>query len=963
MLDARIATFSDKWPYEHLSGWVGKTRALADAGWKYTPCAGSEDMATCVYCQLALDGWEQNDDPMYEHLSRSQNCHFFRLLKAYGQKYKKTAKGKGRSVRTTSHSIVTTEQSMLDSTAEVEDSVVTTASTAKRSGRKKTTSTKGRKTRAKKAEPIEVEDGELEPPPKPAPRKRATRGKAKADDSSIITTHDDVSIANSTRNRGKKRTSNVMEDSAATDEEAPAPKKRATRGKAKAAEEPSIVEEPSKRPIRKGRADSETKRKPTRKVSGRIVSGASTTPDGTPPRALIGELPDNDAIDRQLLADLNQPFSDDDELHADSDIMRHKAPFEKTRVIDSSASEQDETVVHHEVSQDYQNFDPTPHNPDEEELDEELEAMEINGKQFCHKGSKISLGSGAKSALLIDHKNSQVMSPVIAEPVADSTDNADEHEASFTSTGTVIRNELSDISVEVEGDEEVSMVPTVENVDNATMSKHDASHTSTSSQTSALSQSMKRGKDDVLGSESIASRTSQNSVASEHNGPAMEVDGDDSFRSAKESAETASIPGSFPGAFSLPPSKSRQHPPSPSKKPTLLAKDASFSSLPQVRNSPAPPSRSSAQISRPVSPQRSKATIPSPFRQAVMSPLKAVQAAFSSPNRAGLFSPSREKFVSSKESLLPASSRDLSHSPTRHALSQINAPSKESPVSSPVRDPSPHCRGAEMEGDLSSAHQDDPFISTEPRQSLLTFVMKEPVLTSPSRHDPLSPFEDDIIMSDDEGPGTPTPLRRTSHTATVLEHHSPSHSTTGRLAPPATPGHGISPSASARQAVVSPSQSPQSSDAENRPPGSLRTAPTPALAPALTLDIMSKRPIIAPVPPKTPGVGWQAPMSPARRNMLGATPLEKTVPWSPIDLDKVFVSGIELEDRANNFFDPKEGKLSSPELKMTVEDWVYYRGKRAEKFLKEECEEMVNEFEKKGMQALRAVEGLVVSEE
>lgn len=37
---------------------------MVDAGWKYTPTIDSDDMATCTYCQLALDGWEPADKPM-----------------------------------------------------------------------------------------------------------------------------------------------------------------------------------------------------------------------------------------------------------------------------------------------------------------------------------------------------------------------------------------------------------------------------------------------------------------------------------------------------------------------------------------------------------------------------------------------------------------------------------------------------------------------------------------------------------------------------------------------------------------------------------------------------------------------------------------------------------------------------------------------------------------------------------
>lgn len=37
---------------------------MVDAGWKYTPTPEYDDMATCTYCSLALDGWEPSDKPM-----------------------------------------------------------------------------------------------------------------------------------------------------------------------------------------------------------------------------------------------------------------------------------------------------------------------------------------------------------------------------------------------------------------------------------------------------------------------------------------------------------------------------------------------------------------------------------------------------------------------------------------------------------------------------------------------------------------------------------------------------------------------------------------------------------------------------------------------------------------------------------------------------------------------------------
>lgn len=65
LLDARKSTFAGRWPYESKKGWKCKTKQLADAGWKYTPTLESDDNTTCAYCQLALDGWEAGDKPMY----------------------------------------------------------------------------------------------------------------------------------------------------------------------------------------------------------------------------------------------------------------------------------------------------------------------------------------------------------------------------------------------------------------------------------------------------------------------------------------------------------------------------------------------------------------------------------------------------------------------------------------------------------------------------------------------------------------------------------------------------------------------------------------------------------------------------------------------------------------------------------------------------------------------------------
>ena len=38
-------------------------RKMAKAGFVYTPQVEHDDTATCFYCNLALSGWDVDDDP------------------------------------------------------------------------------------------------------------------------------------------------------------------------------------------------------------------------------------------------------------------------------------------------------------------------------------------------------------------------------------------------------------------------------------------------------------------------------------------------------------------------------------------------------------------------------------------------------------------------------------------------------------------------------------------------------------------------------------------------------------------------------------------------------------------------------------------------------------------------------------------------------------------------------------
>jgi hypothetical protein len=174
--------------------------------------------------------------------------------------------------------------------------------------------------------------------------------------------------------------------------------------------------------------------------------------------------------------------------------------------------------------------------------------------------------------------------------------------------------------------------------------------------------------------------------------------------------------------------------------------------------------------------------------------------------------------------------------------------------------------------------------------------------------------------------------------------------------PPSTPRTRPTPSTHrANQAVISPAHSPQSSDAENHPP---------SLQPAAS--VIAKRIALAPItqtPQRT---------SPSKRNNIIAG-LQSSHPWQPADLDLLFSSpgkshnGDADGDGEGNKENAavarllrKGAELTSPERRMTVEEWIYHNASLAEQKLKVECEAMVSAFEREGCRAMRVLEGLVV---
>ncbi|XP_044724174.1 inhibitor of apoptosis domain-containing protein [Hirsutella rhossiliensis] len=350
MIEARKATFAGMWPHEGKKGWKCKTKQLADSGWKYTPTAESDDMATCTYCDLALDGWEPGDKPYDEHYNRSPECAFFVLVKKFDGTRKKTSRAKAsrgsKASRLSVQSVASETLSTGDTTAVGDDSIVTTSSTMSQGGRKakgkKGAAAKGSRSKAKKNEPAETEDAneheEVAPPPKPA---KSTRG--------------------------KKRGSEAVDDASMSISEAPVTKKRTTRPRSSTVTDASTViaddSEIADAPGPSRKASGRRKNPGSSAKTSRQVSAFSTvsTASMASLRAPVDEFPDDEEIERQLEADLARESDEDDQVEA-----HHAEPGVEKHLEDAAL----------QASGDYAMFDPAEADPDDAAVEEELLALQ-----------------------------------------------------------------------------------------------------------------------------------------------------------------------------------------------------------------------------------------------------------------------------------------------------------------------------------------------------------------------------------------------------------------------------------------------------------------------------------------------------------------------------------------------------------------------------------------------------------
>ena len=152
-----------------------------------------------------------------------------------------------------------------------------------------------------------------------------------------------------------------------------------------------------------------------------------------------------------------------------------------------------------------------------------------------------------------------------------------------------------------------------------------------------------------------------------------------------------------------------------------------------------------------------------------------------------------------------------------------------------------------------------------------------------------------------------------------------------------------------------PAPSRQSSDAENQPPSSCLSRPGPPSSVQSPFKLQSSRVPLAVTTPIS---------SPSRNNI---SKLQTTFPWTAVDLEHVF-EGTPTADKENHPFilgevgERVKNLLTSPEKKLTVEQWIQSNAQTGEEKLRNECERLVGKFEDQGVRALRVLEGIVCAE-
>ncbi|OJJ87571.1 uncharacterized protein ASPGLDRAFT_63729 [Aspergillus glaucus CBS 516.65] len=407
---ARSATFGLYWPHDGKKGWVCQSEKMVAGGWYFCANEESNDLASCAYCKLSLDGWEPKDDPYEEHYRRSSDCSFFVFAQNPNKKTKASRSKKPRTSKASRLSTQSTasEAPMVDLDDQIDESIVS-ETTSKTKNTKKSSRSKAKTTKSKKTDTVDTDDqmdvdGAAYEEPEPPKPKRATRGKKR--------TSEEVS-----QSYGNEV------DTETTEQPEPAPKRRATRTRNSTIQQdysalndatPAVTQEqsevaPQEEEPKKGR-----RTKKNASTKGRKVSEASTSK--APPTS---RTPDDAELDAALEADLEaDPLSSEEELAETTTKHTSKKSKSNKKSKPSPEAQDPADTSEHDERQDRSGEIPEDQvEPVETEPQTQVKSSKSSGKRKAKGPKSQEKDSKSRESPEIEREDAEAAAPERHEPL------------------------------------------------------------------------------------------------------------------------------------------------------------------------------------------------------------------------------------------------------------------------------------------------------------------------------------------------------------------------------------------------------------------------------------------------------------------------------------------------------------------------------------------------------------------
>ncbi|CRG89228.1 Muscle M-line assembly protein unc-89 [Talaromyces islandicus] len=901
IVDARKATFSVGWPHDGKRGWVCQSDKMVEAGWFFCPSDESPDLASCPYCKLSLDGWEETDDPFEEHHRRSSDCSIFVFALPAAKSTKKGTRSKktrvSKASRLSTQSVMTTASEAPVDDDQMDISVMSQATAKKGRGGKK--STKPRSKKAKKTdtdfpteetEITEEQAAESEPvedtPPEPVKPKRTTRGKKRgseaiSQDQPVSSTTESQIQEPSPKRRATAVRNSIVSQSTATEQDYP--------------EETAIEEASPQPPAKKGHKGA--------KKAGRTKTRKASTASATT-KVAANRSRDESVLGADIEEDLTLTLQNSEPFEFQyKDEKRESARFRKQSISASTANTRnpDNTVADEETGDEQEQ---QPDRPSENELDP---ALDIESIAEAPVEPKIKKQPKRKPATKKSKKGKASVQPepepedeLEPEPMQLERDHTpqevdiEENPYAPSEKDVLESSPVQKTSVFKEISVEEPQPAPKQGKKQGRKAKRPTKTTKTEEEPVKRASSVE--PNDELAALSLEPTESKSTTRK--NGRKRKSQDEEE---EEEEAELADQTEPHADDAQLAPTKMK------GGRPSKETEDHGFETE--------QPSKPKAKRGRPA--KQSQKQIPEPQQQRKQTPENPEEQ-----------EDELEQNVDEDQTLARSSAAIENH--TQDVPKTEDQPKRGRPAKSKV----PPKTAKEEEDELqqtmdeasdfarsSAATQNNPH-------EVVSKTKDQPKRGRPSKLK--APPKTTQRYSD-----LPQDRHRTqSFIESVAQSSSPQNS------------EGVVQGSSTQERT--PSLSPQSSDAENQPPSARPpSARPPIFSPTKTQTTR------VPLATSTPT------LSPTKRQLTTGS-LSSKYSWKPADIEQLLLDS--LADKENRGFSGSlnisKQMLTSPEMKMTVDEWIKFNAREGEEKLKHECERLIGIFEKEGGRAMRALEGI-----